>query len=32
MIVGDSLEVKDMDTGEQREVASVEDAVAAVAG
>ena len=30
VIAGDSLEVKDMGSGEQREVASVEDAVAAV--
>ena len=30
VIVGDSLEVKDMHTGEQREVASLEDAVEAV--
>jgi histidyl-tRNA synthetase len=32
VIVGDSIEVKEMATGEQREVGSVEDAVGAVAG
>jgi histidyl-tRNA synthetase len=32
VIVGDSLEVKDMATGEQREVSSLEDAVSAVTG
>jgi histidyl-tRNA synthetase len=32
VIVGDSLEVKEMATGVQREVASVQDAVGAVAG
>ena len=32
VIAGDSLEVKDMRSGEQREVASLEDAVSAVTG
>ena len=32
VIVGDSLEVKEMASGEQRQVASIADAVGAVAG